>query len=247
MKKNNTNQNSKIYPSFSIIIPLFNEEDSINSLLIDLTNSLSFFSSYQYEIIIVDDGSHDNSKLIIDKFIEKNDIIIRYLKLNINSGQSVAILNGINISIYNIIVTIDADGQNNPADIPRLLDIYNNNDYSLVGGLRLKRKDNFKKIISSKIANKIRKMILNDDCDDTGCSLKVFDKNIFLKLPFFNGIHRFLPALFKASGCKLFFIQVDHRRRVYGVSKYGTVDRLFKGIKDLFIVLKFIKKIKKND
>ena len=116
-----------------------------------------------------------------------------------------------------------------------------NNDIQLVGGIRINRQDNTIKIISSKIANYIRKMILKDNCKDTGCSLKVFNKKIFLTFPYFDGIHRFLPALFIGFGYKTFFIDVNHRKRKYGVSKYGTINRLFKGIRDLYKVKKIIK------
>ena len=103
------------------------------------------------------------------------------------------------------------------------------------------------KIISSKIANKFRNLILKDDCLDTGCSLKVFDRNTFLKFPFFNGIHRFLPALFRGYGKKTFFIEVDHRSRIYGISKYGTFIRLIRGVRDLIKVVKIIKKFKRSN
>ena len=106
--------------------------------------------------------------------------------------------------------------------------------------------DKFSKVIASKIANKIRSLILNDSCPDTGCSLKFFDKNQFLKFPFFNGIHRFLPALFKGYNRKTLFIEVSHNKRIYGKSKYGIIDRLFVGIIDIFKVKKIIDS-RKND
>ena len=118
------------------------------------------------------------------------------------------------------------------------LDIY------LVGGIRLKRKDNLIKKISSKIANSVRSKFLNDGCVDTGCSLKVFDKNIFLNFEFFDGIHRFIPALFSGFGYKTFFINVDHRKRKYGRSKYGTLSRLINGLRDMIKVKKMINKNK---
>ena len=115
---------------------------------------------------------------------------------------------------------------------------------SLVGGIRNKRKDNLIKIISSKIANTIRSKILKDRCEDTGCSLKVFDKSIFLQFPFFDGIHRFLPALFAGYGYKTLFIAVDHRPRISGYSKYKIVDRLYRGIIDIIRVKKIIREHK---
>ena len=115
----------------------------------------------------------------------------------------------------------------------------------MIGGLRSKRKDSIVKILSSKFANSIRKLILNDKCDDTGCSLKIFNKHEFLKLPYFNGMHRFLPALFIALNNRNLFVKVNHRYRIYGSSNYGTLDRLFRGIIDIFRVLVIIRNIKK--
>ena len=111
----------------------------------------------------------------------------------------------------------------------------------LIGGIRRNRKDNFTKIISSKIANSIRSRILNDECIDTGCALKIFDKKIFLSFPFFDGVHRFLPALFKGYGYETLFIDVNHRKRNHGISKYGTMNRLFAGIRDIIKVKKILK------
>ena len=159
-----------------------------------------------------------------------------------NLGQSFSIHSGISNSKYNIIVTLDGDGQNNPTDIPRLLEFYLlNEDIFLVGGIRTKRMDSATKVISSKVANTIRSFILQDDCKDTGCSLKVFDKKIFLKFPYFDGMHRFLPALFKGYGYNTNFMEVSHRKRKYGNSKYGTMNRLFRGIRDIIKVNRILK------
>ena len=160
-------------------------------------------------------------------------------------GQSFSIYYGVHASNYNDIVTLDGDGQNPPKDISKIANIYFSSNYKLVGGLRLNRKDNAIKKISSKIANKIRSFVLNDKCIDTGCSLKIFNKTYFLNLPFFNGMHRFLPALFLAYGCETYYIEVGHRARSKGKSKYGTIDRLIRGIKDLIKVLYLIRRIKK--
>ena len=118
-----------------------------------------------------------------------------------------------------------------------LIDLYfKNNDVKLVSGIRIKRKDNINKIIASKIANYVRRVVLNDNCIDTGCSLKMFDKSVFMKLPYFDGIHRFLPALFKIYKKNVMFIKVNHRFRKHGKSKYGNFQRSIKGIKDLIKV-----------
>ena len=118
---------------------------------------------------------------------------------------------------------------------------FSDDNLKLLGGLRLNRQDSVIKILSSKIANSIRSFVLKDNCSDTGCSLKIFDKNIFLDFPFFNGIHRFLPALFLGYGYKTEFITVSHRKRLHGISNYGTLKRLFNGIIDIYKVMKIIK------
>ena len=232
--------------SFSLIIPLFNEEKNIQFLINEFLNIKNLLTE-NFEIILVNDCSTDNTLKVINsiKFDKSENIKIINNKKNL--GQSWSLYIGIKNSFYDTIVTIDGDGQNNPSNIPELLKIYRSMpDVYLVGGLRLKRKDTLVKRISSKIANKVRSFILKDDCIDTGCSLKVFDKNIFMALPFFDGIHRFLPALYKGFGKKTFFIPVDHRPRLYGNSNYGTMKRFYRGVFDIIRVI-FIIKNKKND
>jgi len=228
---------------FSIIIPVYNEALNIKKLISEIYQTLG--EPKEYEIIIVDDWSQDSTVKIVKSF--QNEFFVNLIKHKKNLGQSNSILSGIKNSKNKIIVTIDGDGQNNPNDIPVLLEKYILlKDFSLIGGIRKNRKDNLIKIISSKIANLIRSKILNDNCKDTGCSLKIFDKNVFLKLPFFDGMHRFLPALFKGFGYRTYFMDVDHRPRLLGYSKYGTFDRLFRGIRDLIRVMVIINKYK-ND
>tara|TARA_B100001057_G_C22723485_1_gene900662 strand:+ start:79 stop:759 length:681 start_codon:yes stop_codon:yes gene_type:complete len=223
---------------FSVIIPLYNEEENINPLIKEIVYHLDRYKDY--EIILIDDASTDNTENNINNLNIKN---LKILKNKTNLGQSFSIHRGVLNSLYETIITIDGDGQNNPSDIPVLLDqFFNDDDVKLIGGIRIKRQDNFIKIYSSKIANLVRSRILNDDCKDTGCSLKVFNKNIFLEFPYFNGIHRFLPSLFKGFGYKTIFIPVHHRGRKFGKSKYGTFNRLFKGIRDIIKVYKIINK-----
>ena len=223
---------------FSIVIPLFNEEKNIVNLINEIRDKL--FKYNNYEIILVNDASTDSTLKVI-KNIKKENILI--LDNIINKGQSFSIKEGIKFSSNETIITLDGDGQNDPGDINKLLNIYiNNPDIKMVGGIRSKRKDSIIKVISSKLANYFRSRILNDGCKDTGCSLKVFDKNIFLEFPYFDGIHRFLPALFKCFGYKTFFVEVNHRKREFGVSKYGTLNRFFKGIRDIIKVNSIIKK-----
>ncbi len=226
---------------FSIVIPLFNESKNIEKLIFEIDK---VFENYKnYEIILINDFSNDKTLQVIKK-LKNNKINI--LNNDKNLGQSFSITRGVKASKHQIIITLDGDGQNDPIDIPKLLELYlSSNKIKLVGGLRLKRKDSFIKIISSRVANYTRSKILKDDCLDTGCSLKVFDKNAFLEFPYFDGIHRFLPALFKGFGYKTEFIEVNHRKRIYGYSKYGTMNRLFKGVKDIIKVRKILN-LKKN-
>ena len=231
---------------FSIVIPVYNEQLNLDVLVEEIFLSLLDYDS-KFELIFVNDLSTDDTLKVIKELKDKYPKIIKYISNKKNLGQSYSLTEGIKISKSNIIVTLDGDGQNNPKDIPKLLEKYlNNNNFSLISGIRFKRKKNYLKIISSKLANYVRKYILKDDCIDTGCSLKIFDKHIFLEFPFFDGIHRFLPALFKGYGKKTHFVNVDHRHRVFGASKYGTMGRLFRGIRDLIKVFKIIKKFKSN-
>ena len=231
---------------FSIVIPVYNEQKNIKILINEII-AIKNIQDYINEIIIVDDKSNDKS---IDEInhLKKFNNKIKLLTHFKNLGQSHALLTAAKNSKSSILITIDADCQNNPVDIEKMIKIYISDDkIKLVAGIRRSRKDNLIKKISSKIANKIRKAILDDDCDDTGCSLKIFDKEIFLSLPFFNGIHRFLPALYKYKKSTNYYIDVDHRERINGLSKYGTFDRAFKGIFDLFYVRRIIKEMNRND
>ena len=222
---------------FSIVIPLFNEEENIEFLIDEIDKAVT--DTFKYEIILVDDASTDSTHEVISNLNNKR---IKILQNSKNEGQSFSINRGIKSSSYEIIITLDGDGQNDPRDITKLLQLYKtNNQLQLVGGLRLNRKDSFIKVFSSKIANYFRSKILMDDCLDTGCSLKVFNRNIFLEFPYFDGMHRFIPALFRGYGHKTYFIEVNHRIRKYGTSKYGTIHRLFNGIKDMIKVYKIIK------
>ena len=226
---------------FSIIIPVFNEEQNLITLIKEIKLSLKSYN--EYELIFVNDFSTDNTLSILKK--QKKIFNFKIINNKTNLGQSFSILNGIKNSNYNTIITLDGDGQNNPKDIPTLLEFYNKTkDASLVGGIRYKRRDNIIKIISSRLANFVRSKILKDGCKDTGCSLKVFDKNIFLKFEYFDGMHRFIPALFKGFGYNTYFLNVDHRKRKYGTSKYGTFLRLVNGIRDMIKVKKMINKNK---
>ena len=226
--------------NFSIVIPVYNEEDNIIELYNEIISNLNISN---YEILFVDDCSEDNTLKKINLIL--SDKKVKLIKNIKNMGQSFSITNGIQNSKYNTIVTIDGDRQNDPKDIKKLIELYfQNEQIFLVGGIRKDRKDNIIKKVSSFLANLIRSKILKDKCMDTGCALKIFDKQIFLSFPYFDGIHRFLPALFIGFKKKTLFINVNHRKRFFGKSKYGVYNRLFKGIRDIIKVYMIIKKFK---
>jgi len=218
----------------SVVIPVHNEEESIGDLIDEITSALS--ERYQHEIIVVDDGSSDNTLDVLLKI--KQDLstlrIVKHLK---NSGQSTAIRTGVQCASSAWIATLDGDGQNDPADIPNLYNELINNQaadpWLVVAGYRKKRKDTWLKRMSSKYANGIRDRLLRDGTPDTGCGLKVFARDSFLALPYFDHMHRYIPALFQRQGGRVVSIEVNHRHRTRGVSKYGFHNRLWVGIVDI--------------
>jgi len=231
--------------NISIVIPIYNEEKNIFKLFHELKEVIEEDTNHNFEIIFVNDFSMDNSLTILNQLKNNNNDlnIINNIK---NLGQSRSINIGIKNSKYNNIITMDGDGQNNPKDLKMIIHSYFTKNVDLVSGIRKIRKDTIVKKISSKIANKIRSSILKDNCTDTGCSLKMFKKEVFLLFPFFDGIHRFIPSLFSGYNKKIIYVDVDHRAREFGQSNYGTFIRLIKGIRDLIKVFLIIKKYRKS-
>jgi glycosyltransferase involved in cell wall biosynthesis len=215
----------------SILIPVFNEEDSIKILYKEIKEVLGNFS-YSYEIIFVDDGSFDNTLNELKKIADPNIKIISFDK---NYGQSTALTAGIKEIEGDIVITMDGDLQNDPQDIPKLLK-YIEQGYDVVSGRRKKRKDSFLKRVSSKIANYIRNKLLKDGLKDIGCTLKAYKSDYLKKIKLFNGMHRFLPILCQLEGAKIIEVEVNHRERKFGKSKYGLKNRLIKPFLDLLFV-----------
>ncbi len=159
---------------------------------------------------------------------------IRILRFPRNQGQSAAMHAGFRAARGEVVVTLDADLQNDPADIPRLLELLDEGDgCDMVSGIRQQRRDGFVRLAASRIANKVRNWVVGDTVSDVGCSLKAYRRSFLLKLPAFNGLHRFLPALFQIQGARIRELPVSHRPRVHGVSKYSINNRLWRGIHDL--------------
>ena len=219
----------------SIVIPVLNEEKNIGSLIDEIIITLN--NKIEYEIIVVDDGSTDRTTLNIKEKIKKK-ASIKLIAHKKNYGQSCSLRTGITHSNYDYIVTLDGDGQNDPSNILDLINHYNNNTpFFLVIGNRRERNDTFARRVASRFAFFIRRILLNDNIPDTGCALKVFKKKDFLFIPFFNHIHRFLPFLFLTMGGEVVSIDVKHRQRKSGISKYSNFQRALVGIYDLFGVI----------
>ena len=219
--------------NLTVVIPVFNEAQSIHSLISEISDALI---NIDYEIVVVDDHSSDETANVLIK-IQKNNKRLRIIRHEKNYGQSFAIRSGVKCAKSSWIATLDGDGQNDPSDIPRLFDALieksGKDKNILIAGFRFKRKDSWLKRISSKYANKVRSSLLQDEVPDTGCGLKLFSKDFFLDLPSFNHMHRYIPALYIARGGRVVSLEVNHRYRKKGQSKYGFNNRFWVGISDL--------------
>lgn len=240
--------------SISVVIPAKNEADNIQGLVEEIHAALS--GRFVYEIIYVNDGSTDETLATIQK-LQPDYPGLKVWSHQTSAGQSRAVSHGVQLASHPIIATLDADGQNDPADIPAMVeklmgpsatDARNASQFQpslfdppgktvLVAGYRKNRKDTRIKRISSRIANAFRGRVLRDRTPDTGCGLKVFYRDVFLRLPYFDHMHRFLPALVQRLGYQVSVHVVNHRPRQAGISKYGLHDRLWVGIVDMLGVM----------
>lgn len=222
----------------SVVVPVHNEGENIAPLIDEIVAALA--GREDYEIIYVNDGSRDDTAARLAEAATRLPQL-RVITHARACGQSTAVATGIRRARGRWIATLDGDGQNDPADIPKLLAVLTDPTRPLkrvmAAGYRRKRQDTWIKRISSKIANGVRSRLLGDATPDTGCGLKVFERAVFLELPYFDHMHRFLPALVRRAGYELVSVEVNHRHRTRGVSKYGTLDRLAVGIVDLFGVM----------
>jgi dolichol-phosphate mannosyltransferase len=229
----------------SVVIPVYNEADNVLPLLAEIRAALTTIADH--EIIFVDDCSDDGTAgRLAAELIASGAAIpppsptstVRVMRHASRSGQSAAVHTGVRAARGIWIATLDGDGQNDPADIPNLLNrALDSGGPELVSGLRRKRRDVWSKRVATKIANGLRQAVLKDGCIDTGCGIKVFRRDAFLGLPFFGAMHRFLPALFQIHGYRVDYVEVNHRLRRHGVSKYGNLGRAAIGIVDLLGVL----------
>lgn len=229
----------------SIVIPIKNEADNIGALIDGIQTACT--GQAAFEIIVVDDGSTDDSAAVVT---QKSATLknLRLLQHDRSGGQSAAVHSGVLAANAPLIATLDGDGQNPPEELPKLFapllapDVPEN--LGLVAGQRVKRQDTFSKRYASKFANGIRGALLKDATRDTGCGLKSFRRDAFLALPFFNHMHRYLPALFKRAGWEIAHIDVSHRPRGAGSSNYSNLQRGLVGIVDLAGVMWLLRRRK---
>ncbi len=220
-------------PQVSVVLPVFNEAANLPPLLSEIRAAMEPLG-IDYEIIAVDDGSSDGSLATL-LCLAGPDTRLRVLWAGLRSGQSAALAAGMRAARAEVVVTLDADLQNDPRDIPRMLELLPACD--VVSGVRRDRRDSLVRRISSRVANGVRQRLLDDGVRDVGCSLKAYRREVLAELPVFQGMHRFLPALARMRGARIREIDVNHRPRLHGRSNYGVGNRLGRGIVDLLGVL----------
>jgi glycosyltransferase involved in cell wall biosynthesis len=232
-------------PELSVVVPVHNERDNVVPLLTEIAAALR--GKFDFEIVYIDDASKDDT-LAVMKAAKAQFPELRVLRHIAQSGQSTAVRTGVKAARGNWIATLDGDGQNDPADIPKLIAMRNESpsQIKLFAGWRVERKDSDSKRWASKFANSIRSRLLRDETPDTGCGIKLFERAVFLELPYFDHMHRYLPALMQRAGWQVKSVPVNHRARGAGTSKYNNLNRALVGIADLRGVAWLIRRSKRT-
>jgi len=220
-------------PTLSIVIPVYNEQDNLAPLLDELAAVVHRLEPH-FEIICVDDASTDDSFSVLQNLKRKYPQL-RVIRHTANWGESAGQATGFAHARGRWILTMDADQQNDPADIPALLEA--SRDVDAVCGIRRRREDDWVKRLSSRIANEFRNRVTGDVIADAGCTFRLLKKEALREIPVFNGMHRFLPTLLRLQGFKVVEVPVNHRPRTRGESKYGVGNRMFRGLLDCFAIL----------
>ena len=221
-----------IDPAVSIVVPVRNEAGNIAPLVAEIASALD--GQWHFEVVYVNDGSDDGTDAELKRLIAQH-VWLRRVRHEQSCGQSAAVRTGVAAARAPIVVTLDGDGQNDPAFIPALVRALEAGKprIGLIAGQRVGRKASGFKKFQSRIANAVRGAVLRDGTRDTGCGLKAFRRDVFMSLPYFDGLHRFLPALVRREGYAIGYVDVVDRPRAHGVSNYGMWDRLWIGILDL--------------
>jgi glycosyltransferase involved in cell wall biosynthesis len=232
-------------PAVSVVVPVRNEAGNIAPLVAEIATAID--GQWPFELIYVDDGSSDGTAAELKRLMAQYPWL-RRIHHQQSCGQSAAVRSGVQAARAPMIVTLDGDGQNNPAFIPTMLRALEQGGprVGLIAGQRVGRKASAFKKLQSRIANGVRGAVLRDGTRDTGCGLKAFRRDVFLALPYFDGLHRFLPALVRREGYHIGYVDVVDRPRAHGVSNYGLWDRLWIGILDLAGVWWLIRRKKRN-
>ena len=231
MTSSNTNTASDVKPPrISVVVPAYNEEENVLPLAREIVAALETLPG-GFELILVDDASTDSTARLIREY---GHPCVRGVFHRVNSGQSAAVASGIQAARGEWVGTLDGDGQNDPADLPAMLEQAIAESVDCVTGVRRKRQDTFIRRFSSKVANGYRNWITGDKVSDSGCGIRVVRRTALREIPVFNGMHRFMPTLLRGQGFTVVERTVNHRERLRGISKYGVHNRLWRGIRDCF-------------
>lgn len=237
------NQTPSTELQLSIVIPIFNEQDNIEPLCMEVRAAMKA-AGLCFEIILVDDASTDHSAMKIQALSDED---VQGVYHRTNAGQSAAVASGFAAARGHWIGTLDGDNQNDPADLPTMLHKALAEQVDCVTGVRAKRQDTWVRKFSSRVANGFRDWITGDKVSDSGCGVRVVRREAVRELPVFNGLHRFMPTLLRGQGFKVIEHPVNHRPRLYGESKYGVNNRLWRGIYDCFGVRWYLKRAVRSD
>jgi dolichol-phosphate mannosyltransferase len=229
-------------PLLSVVIPARNEADNLAELIPEIAAAVG---AIPYEVVIADDGSTDGTEAVVEGLAARG-LPVRRVVHRRSLGQSAALFSGTRAARGRLVLTLDGDGQNDPKPIADFIARLDDPRVGLVAGQRVGRKASFAKTYGSRLANGVRRSLLKDDSRDTGCGIKAFRREAFLGLPYFDTMHRFLPALFLGDGWRVDRVDVVDRSRRHGTSNYGIIDRLIVGISDLFGVWWLLRRRRRN-
>lgn len=218
---------------FSLVVPIYNEEETVQQLLREVEEVL--VPHGPFEALLVDDGSKDGSVERMRAFKrERGADWLRIVTLKANSGQSAAVMAGVEQARGPLVATLDGDMQNDPRDLPAMLELVEKGECDAVVGVRAKRQDTFTRRVSSRIGNGVRNWLTGDKVKDAACGIKVIRRSLFLRAPRFVGMHRFMATLVRYLGGRVVEVDVNHRHRYAGTAKYGIGNRVWKGLRDCF-------------